>query len=205
MPGRIDYFDDPSGPAATSIVPAANTIVVNDAGEILLIQRSDNGNWALPGGGIDLGESLPAAAVRETFEETGIHIEIAGLAGIYTDPRHVILYTGDGVEHPAGLDRAVEDVGQQSVGVGPGRHRTAGQRDVAEQHGRPIGASVYRDAVRLSTPPSRTTASAVSSARIEPKVSSTACGPRPPAVARTHSTTSSPHRCAVLPSAHEPG
>jgi 8-oxo-dGTP pyrophosphatase MutT (NUDIX family) len=50
----------------------------------------------VPGGAIDLGESMVQAAVRETKEETGIHCEITGLAGIYTDPKHVILYTSNG-------------------------------------------------------------------------------------------------------------
>jgi 8-oxo-dGTP pyrophosphatase MutT (NUDIX family) len=45
---------------------------------------------------MDLGESLPQTAVRETLEETGIQVEVTGLVGIYTDPRHVILYTSDG-------------------------------------------------------------------------------------------------------------
>ncbi|HZM76719.1 MAG TPA: NUDIX domain-containing protein [Candidatus Limnocylindrales bacterium] len=95
MPGRIDFFDDPAAPAANSVVPSANVVVVNDSVEILMIRRSDNDNWALPGGAMDLGESLPAAAVRETVEETGVQIEITGLVGIYTDPRHVILYTSN--------------------------------------------------------------------------------------------------------------
>jgi 8-oxo-dGTP pyrophosphatase MutT (NUDIX family) len=93
---RIDYFDDPEAPPPNSLVPSANAVVVNEDGEILLIRRSDNGNWALPGGAMDLGESLPETAVRETFEETGIHVRVAGLVGIYTDPRHVILYTSNG-------------------------------------------------------------------------------------------------------------
>jgi ADP-ribose pyrophosphatase YjhB (NUDIX family) len=93
---RIDYYDDPAAPAATSVVPSANVVVVNEAGQILLIHRTDNDNWALPGGAMDLGESLTDTAIRETLEETGVQIEITGLVGIYTDPRHVILYTSDG-------------------------------------------------------------------------------------------------------------
>jgi ADP-ribose pyrophosphatase YjhB (NUDIX family) len=96
MSRRIDYYDDPAAPEATSLVPSVNVVVVNDAGEILLIQRSDNGNWAVPGGAIDLGESLTDAATRETREETGIDCRITGIVGIYTDPRHVILYTSNG-------------------------------------------------------------------------------------------------------------
>ncbi|MGC9666854.1 NUDIX domain-containing protein [Planosporangium sp. 12N6] len=96
MGRRIDYFDDPNAPKANSVVPSANVVVVNDAGEVLLICRTDNDNWALPGGAMDLGESLPGAAVRETLEETGVQVEITGLVGIYTDPRHVILYTSNG-------------------------------------------------------------------------------------------------------------
>ena len=95
-PQRIDYYDSPDAPKANSLVPAVNVVVVNDAAEILLIRRTDNGNWALPGGAIDLGESVAQAAVRETLEESGIECAITGIVGIYSDPRHVILYTGNG-------------------------------------------------------------------------------------------------------------
>ena len=96
MARRIDYYDDPSAPEANSLVPSVNVVVVNDAGDVLMIRRSDNDNWAVPGGAIDLGESMVQAAVRETREETGIECEITGLIGIYTDPKHVILYTSNG-------------------------------------------------------------------------------------------------------------
>jgi ADP-ribose pyrophosphatase YjhB (NUDIX family) len=92
MAGRIDYHDDPGAPPATSVVPSANVVVADQAGQILLIRRSDNGNWALPGGAMDLGESLVDTARRETAEETGVRVQITGLVGIYTDPRHVIRY-----------------------------------------------------------------------------------------------------------------
>ena len=96
MSRRIDYHHDPDAPSANSMVPSVNVAVANDTGEVLLIRRSDNDNWALPGGAIDIGESLAQAAVRETREETGVDCEITGLVGIYTDPRHVILYTSNG-------------------------------------------------------------------------------------------------------------
>jgi ADP-ribose pyrophosphatase YjhB (NUDIX family) len=81
---------------ANSLVPSVNVVVTNAEGEILLIRRSDNDNWAIPGGAIDLGESLTEAAVRETSEETGISCQITGVVGIYSDPKHVILYTSNG-------------------------------------------------------------------------------------------------------------
>jgi len=95
-PRRIDYYDDPSAPKANSLVPSVNVVVVNDAGEILMIRRTDNDNWAVPGGAIDLGESVGQAAVRETVEESGIECEITGIVGIYSDPKHVLLYTSNG-------------------------------------------------------------------------------------------------------------
>ncbi|GAA1711011.1 NUDIX domain-containing protein [Kribbella yunnanensis] len=95
MSRRIDYYDDPNAPAANSIVPSVNVVVVNDRDEILFIRRTDNDNWAIPGGAVDLGESVPAAAIRETKEESGIDCELDGIVGIYSDPKHIILYTSN--------------------------------------------------------------------------------------------------------------
>ncbi|MEO3810712.1 NUDIX domain-containing protein [Sphaerisporangium sp. B11E5] len=96
MARRIDYYDDPQAPKVNSLVPSVNVVVTNQAGDILLIRRTDNDNWAVPGGAIDLGESIPQAAIRETREETGIDCEITGIVGTYSDPKHVILYTSNG-------------------------------------------------------------------------------------------------------------
>ncbi|MFC0041629.1 NUDIX domain-containing protein [Actinomadura rayongensis] len=95
MGRRIDYYDDPDAPEPNSLVPSVNVVVENDAGEILMIRRTDNDNWAVPGGAIDLGESVAQAAVREAKEETGIDCEITGLVGIYSDPKHLIHYTSN--------------------------------------------------------------------------------------------------------------
>ena len=89
---KTDYYDDPNAPVANSIVPAVTAIVRNDAGDVLLIERTDNGLWALPGGAQDLGESAPDAVRREVLEETGITVEVTGISGIYSDPKHVIAY-----------------------------------------------------------------------------------------------------------------
>ena len=84
--GRIDYLHDPDAPPANSVVPSVVAFVQNDAGQVLLIQRSDNGRWALPGGGHDVGEFISDTVVREVWEETGIKVEVIELSGIYTDP-----------------------------------------------------------------------------------------------------------------------
>jgi 8-oxo-dGTP pyrophosphatase MutT (NUDIX family) len=89
---RTDYYNDPDAPEPNALVPAATAIVVNHNSELLLERRRDNSLWALPGGGMKLGETLGQTIVREVREETGLEVEPAGLVGIYSDPRHVIAY-----------------------------------------------------------------------------------------------------------------
>jgi 8-oxo-dGTP pyrophosphatase MutT (NUDIX family) len=92
MPGRTDYYDDPHAPRPNSLVPAASAIVVNDAGEILLHRRSDNDLWSVPGGAMELGESILQTVVRELKEETGLDVRPGRVTGIYTDPRSVVAF-----------------------------------------------------------------------------------------------------------------
>ncbi|MCX5532389.1 NUDIX domain-containing protein [Streptomyces sp. NBC_00006] len=89
---RIDYVNDPNAPKANSIVPSVVAVAVNEAGEVLLIHKTDNDLWALPGGGVEVGESVADAAVRETKEETGFDVEVTGVVGLYTNPGHVMAY-----------------------------------------------------------------------------------------------------------------
>jgi ADP-ribose pyrophosphatase YjhB (NUDIX family) len=73
-------------------VPGASAIVVNDEGKILLHRRSDNARWALPGGVMDIGESIAQTATREVQEETGLEVETEYIVGVYSDPGHVFAY-----------------------------------------------------------------------------------------------------------------
>jgi ADP-ribose pyrophosphatase YjhB (NUDIX family) len=89
---RTDYYHDPHAPTPNSVVVAASTFVRDNRDRVLLIRRSDNGLWTLPGGIHEIGETVAQTAVRETFEETGLHVEVTAIVGVYSDPAHVIAY-----------------------------------------------------------------------------------------------------------------
>ncbi|MGW2416428.1 NUDIX hydrolase [Streptomyces tubercidicus] len=89
---RIDYFRDPNAPEANSVVPSVTALVRNEQGSLLLIHKTDNDLWALPGGGHDVGESIEHTVVREVEEETGIAVAVEDIVGLYTDPQHVMAY-----------------------------------------------------------------------------------------------------------------
>ncbi|MFD4259922.1 NUDIX domain-containing protein [Streptomyces sp. NPDC058534] len=111
--GRRDYENDPQAPQANSLVPAASVVVVDDTGRILLQRRVDNGMWALPGGAMNIGESLPECAVREAREETGIDVEVVGIVGTYSNPRHVFAYDDGEVRQEFSICFLARPVGGQ--------------------------------------------------------------------------------------------
>ncbi|WP_155371684.1 NUDIX domain-containing protein [Catellatospora vulcania] len=92
MAGRRDFYRNRDAPAANSIAPGGSALVVDQRGWVLMQRRADSGNWSLPGGIMEIGETMQQCVVREVKEETGLDIEITGLLGIYTDPQHVIAY-----------------------------------------------------------------------------------------------------------------
>jgi 8-oxo-dGTP pyrophosphatase MutT (NUDIX family) len=89
---RIDYYHDPQAPPADSKVVTVCAAVADERGRLLVIERTDNGNVALPSGAWELGETLPQAAIRECLEETGYVIEITDLVGTFSDPGVVADY-----------------------------------------------------------------------------------------------------------------
>ncbi len=90
--GRVDYYHDSCAPAANSLVVGSSAIVVDSEDRILLQRRSDSGNWALPGGTMNIGETLAQSIIREVREETGFNVQIGRIVGIYSDPGHVFAY-----------------------------------------------------------------------------------------------------------------
>lgn len=91
--GRRDYYYDPDAPRANSLVPGASAIVANGAGRIVLHRRTDNDLWALPGGTMDIGESIGETILREVREETGLTVELRRIVGVYSNPNHVFAYS----------------------------------------------------------------------------------------------------------------
>jgi ADP-ribose pyrophosphatase YjhB (NUDIX family) len=66
---------------------AVATIVTNDEGHIVLVRRAIEpgyGKWVIPGGYVDRGEEVEAAAIREAREESGIEIKLGRLLNVYS-------------------------------------------------------------------------------------------------------------------------
>jgi ADP-ribose pyrophosphatase YjhB (NUDIX family) len=75
---------------------AVNIAVIHE-GKILLTRREDFETWILPSGGVEDGESLAQAAIRETKEETGVDVELTRLVGVYSrlgswSPGYMVLF-----------------------------------------------------------------------------------------------------------------
>lgn len=93
---RLEFDHDLSAPRATVVVPLVYAVVRDRDGRVLLVRRTDTGDWELPGGRFDVGESAVDAVVREVLEESGLVIDVSGIAGLYSDPTHVVRQSGTG-------------------------------------------------------------------------------------------------------------
>lgn len=91
---RQVYFHDRGAPPATVVVPSVFVAARGLGGRLLMVRRCDSGTWELPGGRVDVGESAVEAAVRETAEESGVRVIVTGIAGLFTDPGHVVRSPG---------------------------------------------------------------------------------------------------------------
>lgn len=86
----------------------------DEDGRIVLIQRRNPPpGWALPGGFVDVGETVEQAAVREVREETGLEVRLGELLGVYSDPARdprghtvSVVFTGEARGTPQAGDDA---------------------------------------------------------------------------------------------------
>jgi ADP-ribose pyrophosphatase YjhB (NUDIX family) len=88
-----------------------SAMIFDAAGRLLLTRRTDNGQWCLPGGGIDPGESVTEACAREVQEETGLIVRVGRLVGVYSDPHMLLEYADGNRFHLVALSFAAEVVG----------------------------------------------------------------------------------------------
>ena len=94
MPTQILY-----GPRLGSegrIRLGCSAIIFNGEGKFLLTRRADNGQWCLPSGGIEPGESVEETCIREVFEETGLNVKIKRLIGVYSNRDQLVIYDDGG-------------------------------------------------------------------------------------------------------------
>jgi ADP-ribose pyrophosphatase YjhB (NUDIX family) len=85
---------------AQRILPATSAVIVDEARRILVQQRADNLQWGLPGGAVEIGETVFDSLRREVREETGFEVEVIRLIGLYSDPAyHVVSYPDGNVIH----------------------------------------------------------------------------------------------------------
>ena len=78
---------------------------------ILLTKRTDNGQWCLPGGGLDSGESVAEACAREVLEETGLSVHVKRLVGVYSHPDQLAVYADGNKAHIVALHFEAEIIG----------------------------------------------------------------------------------------------
>ena len=82
------------------VVPSVSVLVPDDAGRVLLARHAETGRWVIPGGSVEPHEEPADAAVRETWEETGLHVEPTRVLGVYGGPEfHITYRNGDQVSY----------------------------------------------------------------------------------------------------------
>jgi 8-oxo-dGTP diphosphatase len=152
---RQVYSHDPAATMATAVAPSVLVAVRWRGGRLLLVRRCDSRMWELPGGFVDIGENAVDAAVRTTVSTGGVHVLVTGIAGLFTDPGHVVRCPDGAVRQQFALLFRARFQG----GVPHGNDRETGDAawvSVADLRVLPIEPSARRpiaEALALGEPP----------------------------------------------------
>ena len=113
-----------------------SAVLLDESGEnVLLTRRADNGQWCLPGGMVDPGETVAEACEREVREEIGLIVRAVRLTGVYSDPHSLVVYPGGDQFHVIALNFLVEAVGGE-LGL---------SRETSDVHFMPVTRAVEMD------------------------------------------------------------
>ena len=119
---------------------------------ILLTRRQDDGRWCLPGGRMEPGEDAAEACVREVWEETGLHVRVRRLIGVYSSPHRLLAYADGGRYQVIGLCFEVEPQGgvltqsDETTGFGYFTADEIADLDVHDHHRERIDDAWHRGA-----------------------------------------------------------
>jgi len=94
------------------VLVGCSAVIFEETGhKVLLTRRADNGEWCLPSGQLEAGESALETCVREVQEETGLSVQVKRLIGIYTNPHRLLEYPDGSRFHLVALSFEAERVG----------------------------------------------------------------------------------------------
>jgi ADP-ribose pyrophosphatase YjhB (NUDIX family) len=105
------YEGDRIGRNGRLLLGCSATLFDEQGDKVLLTRRVDNGRWCLPGGQAEAGESVAETCVREMREETGLHVQVARLLGVYSSPHQLLEYADGNRYHVVSLNFEVAWIG----------------------------------------------------------------------------------------------
>lgn len=113
MPDYVMSLREMVGPHVLLQLPSVSTAVRDSDGRVLLARHVEGENWLLPGGSIEPAELPADAALRETWEETGLVVRLTGLLGVFGGPEFVVEYrNGQRVSYVMVVFEAVVESGE---------------------------------------------------------------------------------------------
>ena len=107
------------------IMVGATVLILNTERQLLMMRRTDNGCWGVPGGAMEPGEHIEDAARRETREETGLDVGSLQLFNVFSGPELYYRYPNGAEVYNVSVVYMTDDV-QGKLALDPAEHSEAG-------------------------------------------------------------------------------